>query len=188
MATTAANRSGIDTRSITLDEKIHPSSAWFVLALRLVMGGMMLVAGLGKLAIVPGGSAFDAAGFLGNVNAASPVAGVYAAMAANPGLIELINVVIPATQLMIGIALLVGAFVRLAALGGALQMTAFYLGGWEGAWLAAFDPTLIYLVVFLALGALGAGRILGLDAILERVTLGDQPLVERFPASKYLLG
>ena len=33
---------------------------------------------------------------------------------------------VPATQLLIGAVLIAGAFVRLAALGGAIQMTLFY--------------------------------------------------------------
>ncbi|EMA34107.1 DoxX family protein, partial [Halobiforma nitratireducens JCM 10879] len=121
------------------------------------MGGMMLFAGLGKFAFVSG-EPFDASGFLVHgVDPVSPVSGLYAAMAGNAALLEVINVVVPVTQVLIGVALIAGAFVRLAALGGAIQMIAFYLGGWEGQWLALFDSTLIYAVVFLALGAFAAG-------------------------------
>jgi len=85
-------------------------------------------------------------------------------MASNAALMEFVNVFVPATQLLIGTALIVRAFVRLAALGGAIQMTLFYLGGWSGDALALFDSTLVYAIVFLTVAAFGAGRVLGLDA------------------------
>jgi len=99
-------------------------------------------------------------------------------MASNAALMEFVNVFVPATQLLIGTALIVGAFVRLAALGGAIQMTLFYLGGWSGDALALFDSTLVYAIVFLTVAAFGAGRVLGLDAYIERFEVGGQALVE----------
>ena len=187
MSTHTQNRLESRIGGVTLEGTPHSLTAWFVLALRFVMGGMILTAGLGKFAFVSG-DGFNAAGYLGNVNAASPVSGLYAAMAANPVLIDVINVVVPVTQVLIGLALIAGAFVRLAALGGALQMAMFYLGGWEGNWLAAFDSTLVYMIVFLALGAFAAGRILGADALIERLEVGGEPLVERYPKLGLLLG
>ncbi|GAB3036881.1 DoxX family protein [Natronobiforma cellulositropha] len=188
MSTTTQNRLESRYAGITLEGDPHALTAWFVVVLRVVMGGMMLFAGLGKFAFVSG-EGFDATGYLVHgVDAASPVSGLYAAMAGNAALLEIINVTIPVTQVLIGVALLVGGFVRLAALGGALQMFAFYLGGWEGQLLALFDSTLIYAVVFLALAAIGAGRILGADRYLERLEVGGQTLLERFPALRYLMG
>ncbi|WP_029601764.1 DoxX family protein [Natronobacterium lacisalsi] len=185
MSTTTRNKLESRYGGITLEGRPHALSAWFVVALRFVMGGMILFAGLGKVLDWP----FDASGFLVHgVDPASPVSGLYAAMAANPALMEVINVVVPATQLLIGVALIAGAFVRLAALGGAMQMVLFYLGGWEGEWLALFDSTLIYAVAFLALGAFAAGRIAGLDRYIEGINVGGQPLLERFPRLRYVLG
>lgn len=186
--TTTRNRLESRLGGVTLEGRPHSLSAVFVVLLRLVMGGMIMFAGLGKVAAVPGGSSFDAAGYLANVSAASPVSGLYAAMAANDAIVSTVNVVIPATQILIGVALIAGAFVRLAAFGGALQMLAFYLGGWEGEWLALFDSTVIYGVVFLALGALAAGRILGVDRHIEQFEVGDEPIIERYPKLRYLLG
>lgn len=185
MATTTENRYGEQFDELTIDGKPHPLSGLFVVALRLVIGGMILFAGLGKVS----GEAFDASGYLVHgVAAASPVSGLYAAMASNAIVMDVINVVIPGTQLLIGTALILGAFVRLAALGGTLQMVAFYLGGWEGEFLALFDSTLIYAVVFLSVAALGAGRVFGLDAYIEQITVGGQSVIERFPALRYILG
>ena len=184
MSTTTQHKISSRFAGISLDAYPHPYSVWMVVMLRLVMGGMMLFAGIGKLT----GDGFNAGGYLSNVHAASPVSGLYATMASSAVMLDAINVIIPVTQVLIGVALLVGAFVRLAALGGALQMLMFYLGGWEGEWLALFDPTLIYIVVFAAIGAFAAGRVLGLDKYIETIRVGGQPLTERFPALRYLLG
>lgn len=184
MSTKTTNEFGGEFGGITLLGKAHSLSALFIVLLRALIGGMILFAGLGKLSEWP----FDAAGYLANVDPASPVSGLYAAMASMPALMEIVNVVVPVTQVLIGVALIVGAFVRLAALGGAIQMTMFYLGGWAGEFLALFDSTLIYAAVFLTVAAFGAGRILGLDAYIERIEVGGMPLVERFPAARYLLG
>lgn len=184
--TTASTGNNLTSRyaGLTLDGTPHPLSAWFVVALRVVIGGTILFAGLGKVT----GDPFSAAGYLGNVHPASPVSGLYAAMAGHELLLATIDVVIPATQILIGLALIAGVLVRLAALGGALQMSAFYLGGWEGEWLALFDSSLIYLVVFLTIGALAAGRMAGVDAYLEGLSVRGEPLVERYPAVRFLLG
>lgn len=184
MSTTTQNRLRSTYAGITLTGEPHPLSAWFVLALRLFMGGMILFAGLGKLT----GDGFNAYGYLANRPDASPVSGLYAAMAESVLLIDVINFIIPVTQVLIGLALLFGVFVRLAAFGGAMQMMAFYLGGWEGELLALFDNTLIYAVVFLALGAFAAGRIVGIDRYIERYRVGEQRLVDRYPKLRYLLG
>lgn len=189
MSTQTQNKLESRLGGITLEGRPHSLSAIFVVLLRLLMGGMILFAGLGKYSFVPGGEAFDASGFLVHgVDSASPVSGLYAAMAGNEMILATINVIIPLTQVLIGVALITGALLRLAAFGGALQMFAFYLGGWEGQWLALFDNTLIYAVLFLALGALAAGRIAGLDRYIERLNVGGQPLTERFPKLNYVLG
>lgn len=185
MSTTTQNVLYSRYGGITLEGRPHPLAAWFVVALRLVIGGMILSAGLGKVTNPEG---FSAAGYLANVDPATPVSGLYAAMAANEALMAVVDVIVPATQILIGLALIAGVFVRLAAFGGALQMIMFYLGGWEGDWLALFDSTLVYLVVFLAVGAFAAGRIAGMDRYIEQLPIRGQPLVERYPALTYVLG
>ncbi|EMA68768.1 DoxX family protein [Halorubrum aidingense JCM 13560] len=184
MSTKTTNEFGGEFGGITLLGKAHSLSALFIVLLRASIGGMILFAGLGKISEWP----FDAAGYLANVGSASPVSGLYAMMASSPALMEFVNVFVPATQVLIGVALIAGAFVRLAALGGAMQMMLFYLGGWSGDVLALFDSTLIYAVVFLTVAAFGAGRILGLDAYIEKLEVGGQALTEKFPALRYVLG
>ena len=184
MSTKTTNEFGGEIGGVTLLGKAHSLSALFIVLLRATIGGMILFAGLGKVSEWP----FDAAGYLANVDPASPVSGLYAAMASNAALMEFVNVFVPATQLLIGAALITGAFVRLAAFGGAIQMMLFYLGGWSGEFLSLFGSTLVYAVVFLTVAAFGAGRVLGLDAYLENFEVGGQALVERFPKLRYVLG
>jgi thiosulfate dehydrogenase [quinone] large subunit len=184
MSTKTTNEFGGEFGGITLLGKAHSLSALFIVLLRASIGGMILFAGLGKISEWP----FDAAGYLANVGSASPVSGLYAMMASSPALMEFVNVFVPVTQVLIGVALIAGAFVRLAALGGAMQMTLFYLGGWSGDALALFDSTLVYAIVFLTVAAFGAGRILGLDAYIEKLEVGGQALTEKFPALRYVLG
>jgi len=148
MTTKTTTRFDGNVGELTVDAA-HDRSGLFVVGLRVLIGGMILFAGLGKLSEWP----FDAAGYLANVDAASPVSGIYAAMAEIPALMEVVNVVVPTTQVLIGVALIAGGFVRLAAFGGTLQMIAFYLGGWSGDMLALFDSTLIYAAVFLTVAA-----------------------------------
>ncbi|VTT87921.1 unknown [Halorubrum sp. DM2] len=184
MSTKNTNEFGGEIGGITLLGKAHSLSALFIVLLRATIGGMILFAGLGKVSEWP----FDAAGYLANVDPASPVSGIYAAMASNAALMEFVNVFVPVTQLLIGAALITGAFVRLAAFGGAIQMMLFYLGGWSGEFLSLFGSTLVYAVVFLTVAAFGAGRVLGLDAYIENVEVGGQALVEKFPKLRYVLG
>ena len=183
MAATPANRLESRYGGVTLEGEPHALSAWFVVGLRLTMGLVFLGAGLGKVT----GEPFDAAGYL--LATEGPAAGIYAAMAANPALMDVVNVVVPATQILIGLALVAGIFVRLAALGGAMQMAMFYLGNWDVAGPLGFvNSDLVYLVVFLAIAAFGAGRILGLDRYIEQWRVGGEPLVERYPKLRYVLG
>ena len=76
---------------------------------------------------------------------------------------------------------------RLAAFWGAFMMLLFYFGNWKVAH-GVINGDFAYRLVFLAVAAFGAGRILGLDAIVERYEVDGQPLVERYPKLRYILG
>ena len=172
----------------TTTERLRSNVAGVAVGLRLVMGVVFLTAGLGKLL-----GEFSAAGYLTNVDPASPLSGLYTGMAANPMLMEFVNIAVPWGQVLIGVGLLVGGLVRLAAFFGALQMTAFYFGNWEfagasEALLGFATSDLVYVAVFIAIGALAAGRYWGADAAIERYEIGGEPLVEHYPKLGYILG
>ncbi|MFB6073358.1 MAG: DoxX family protein [Halobacterium sp.] len=165
---------------VTVRSRAHSLSAWFVLALRHMIGYAFLHSGVDKL--LAGG--FSASGYLGNVASANgnPLEGVFAWMAATPWFLEFVNVAVPLGETLIGLAVLVGAVTRLAAFFGAFMMLLFYFGNWSVEH-GYVNGDFAYMLVFLAVAAFGAGRIVGLDAYLERASV-----VKRNPWLRYLLG
>ncbi|TQQ82821.1 DoxX family protein [Halonotius terrestris] len=170
------------------------SETWLgysMLALRVVMAWVFLQAGLAKL--FEGGLsdplAWSSAGFLNNAIAeANPLYGVFQFFANYTAIIDPMVVF---GQILIGLALLFGIFVRFAALMGAIQMTFFWTAAWQGGLMAGFpvahgyfvDSSFVYLLLLFGLGAWGAGRILGIDAALE-----ETAIVRNNPSLRYLLG
>jgi thiosulfate dehydrogenase [quinone] large subunit len=169
---------------LTVRGKAHGLSAWFVLALRLVIGFAFLYSGAEKVL-----NGFAAGGYLTNVAAANgnPLEAMFAWMAASPWFVEFVNVAVPYGEVAIGLGLMAGLLTRLAAFFGALMMLLFYFGNWDMAH-GFINSDFMYMLVFLSVAAFGAGRILGLDAYLERYEIGGQPLLERYPRLGYLLG
>ncbi|WP_435119957.1 DoxX family protein [Halolamina sp. C58] len=170
----------------TVRGRAHSLSAWFVLALRLMMGYAFAYSGFTKIVAA---EPFAAGGYLTNVAATNgnPLAGLFAWMGSTPWFVEFANVAVPWGELFIGLGLLVGALVRLAAFFGALMMAMFYFGNWETAH-GLINGDFAYMLVFLAVAAFAAGRILGLDAYIEQYEIGGQALVERYPRLEYILG
>ncbi|MFC3477901.1 DoxX family protein [Halobacterium litoreum] len=165
---------------VTVRGKAHSLSAWFVLALRLMMGYAFLSSGVDKLL----GGGFAAGGYLTNVAAANgnPLEGMFAWMANTPWFLDFVNVAVPVGEALIGVALLLGAVTRLAAFFGAFMMLMFYFGNWSVGH-GYVNGDFAYMLVFLAVAAFGAGRILGVDAYLERLDV-----VKHNAWLRYLLG
>ncbi|MXR20440.1 DoxX family protein [Halobacterium bonnevillei] len=165
---------------VTVRGQAHSLSAWFVLALRLMMGYAFLHSGLDK---VLSGS-FSAGGYLGNVASTNgnPLEWMFAWMANTPVFLDFVNVAVPFGETLIGLALIVGVFTRLAAFWGAFMMLMFYFGNW-GVEHGYVNGDFAYMLVFLAVAAFGAGRILGLDGWLE-----DTDFVANNAWLRYLLG
>ena len=86
-------------------------------------------------------------------------------------------------QILIGIALILGVVTRFSLFWAAAMMFMFYIAQFPPAHNPFLDEHIVYIGVFLLLGALAAGRIFGLDALVERL-----PLVRRIPGAEYLLG
>jgi thiosulfate dehydrogenase [quinone] large subunit len=170
---------------VTVHGKAHSLSAWFVLALRLMMGYAFLHAGWEKIAAA---EPFSATGYLLNaVPAESPLVGTFHWMGSTPWFADFLTIAVPWGELLIGMALLVGVLTRLAAFFGAFMMLMFYFSNWSVEH-GLINGDFAYMLVFLAVGAFGAGRILGLDAIVENYDLGGETLTERYPKLRYLLG
>ncbi|MBV0923557.1 DoxX family protein [Halomicroarcula limicola] len=89
---------------------------------------------------------------------------------------------VPLFETLIGLALMAGALTRLAAFGGAVFMTLFWVGN-AGFGHGLVNGDLMGLLLFVTVMVGGAGRYYGLDAVIERLAL-----VERHPKLRYLLG
>ncbi|MBS3786686.1 hypothetical protein KGY79_00655 [Candidatus Bipolaricaulota bacterium] len=144
---------------------------------RLAMGASMI--GLGLRLFVGGGwGAWNTVGVvLPTTYPRGPVGNILLNFWGNPFVIQLLIW----SSVMIGIALVFGAAVRLASYGGMLIMLLFYL--------AVIPPgsviisqQIIYLVMFGILAIGEAGKVGGIDSFLAPI------LEERYPALKYLLG
>jgi thiosulfate dehydrogenase [quinone] large subunit len=156
-------------------------TGYVTVLLRLVTGYWFLNAGVSKYAFVSG-EAFDAAGWLVHGTAASPVHGFFLFAAETPWLLGFTNLAIPLGQTLIGLGLVIGAFTRLAAFWGGFLMVFFYLGNAE--WAHGYvNGDLFGFLMFVIVGTLAAGRILGVDAVLEATAF-----VRQRPALKYVLG
>lgn len=162
-----------------------------IVIMRVMMGWVLFQGGVTKLVTYLDANPennWTAAGFLTNaVPAGNPFADVFAAMAGNP-LVDALNMW---GLTLTGLALLLGVFVRWSAFWGAVMMLFYWAAALQGGLLAGLplangwvvDDHLVYAALLFGLGALGTGRILGLDARIE-----ETDLVQRNPWLRYLLG
>jgi len=176
----ATNQSTVTLLGARHDFEYADSVAGYTtLLVRLVVGYWFLQAGWTKFAFVAG-EPFSAAGYLANAD--SPIAWLFAIVAETPWLLEFTNVMIPVGEFLIGLGILLGALTRLAAFFGGFLMVLFYLGNADwGHGLVNAD--LMGLLLFVIVGTFAAGRIMGVDAVLE-----DTEFVEQRPKLRYLLG
>jgi thiosulfate dehydrogenase [quinone] large subunit len=166
---------------VEIKGRIHQQG---VALLRVAVGVIFLWAGLEKfLAPKP----FDASGFLkfatngtlgwpfvsGDVaegTVFNPTHAFWAGLADNPGLMSIINVLVVAGEVGIGVALILGLFTRFAAAMGTLMMLFFFVAAWDFAY-GIVNQHLTYALICATLCGLGAGRYYGLDGVLaDRVS------------------
>jgi thiosulfate dehydrogenase [quinone] large subunit len=181
---TEANTFESTIAGFTVRGTAHRLSAWFVVALRVTIGYAFLHTGWVK---ITAGEPFDATGYLTNVTPASPLSDLFQWMGQTDWFVEFVNLAVPWGEFLIGMALLVGVVVRLSAFFGAVMMLLFYFGNWEVQH-GLVNGDLAYMLVFLAVAAFGAGRLLGLDALLEKHDANGEKLLERYPKLRYVLG
>ena len=163
-------------------------------ALRILLGAGFLYAGLEKVFDFAGsGKPFTAAGFLkfgtnGSLPGSDPKAIVnpthdlWVSLAANPGLVNLMNWLVVVGELAIGVALILGIATRLAGVMGAILMGFITAAAWSFAF-GPVNETVLYAAVALYLAYAKAGLAYGLDAVIEKTEI-----VAHRPALHYLLG
>lgn len=182
----------LETELFGRDVTFDYSETWVgysVLGLRLVMAWVFLQAGVEKL-LDP---EWSAAGYIDpqsgfGVTEANPFADLFASMVGSVGAVDPLVVY---GQLAIGLALLLGVLVRFAAFWGVVQLVLFWMASLQGGLTEGFpvehgyvvNSDVVYVLLLFGLAAVGAGRILGLDARIE-----ETELVRNNPSLKYLLG
>ncbi len=148
-------------------------------ALRIAMGWIMFYAGITKLL----NPAWSAAGYLSSAKTFPE----FYAWLTTPEILPITNFVNEWALTLLGVSLLLGVFVRLSSLGGALLMILYYFPvlTFPTIKMTAFivDEHVIYALVFLFLAAVRAGRIWGLDN-----WCGKLPLCSKFPKLRAILG
>jgi len=156
-----------------------------LLSLRAIIAWVFIQAGLSKIL----DSDWSSTDFLDNaLEDTNPFLELFQWFAAHP---ELIDPLVMYGQVLIGLALLLGLFFRLAALAGGLQMLLFWMASLEAGIAQGLpvehgyivNDTLVYIFLLYGLGALGAGRLLGADRKIEKLEI-----VEKYPQLRYLLG
>jgi len=159
---------------------LHYSEEWLgyaVLTLRLVMGWILFYAGIVKL-LDP---TWSAQAFLyASASRDIPFAFVWHELAAH--WIWLVDPLNAWGETLIGLCLIMGALVRFAAAMGSILMVLYYFAHLPLEWGFIVDYHIVYVMLLFGLGAVGAGRLLGLDYYLEH----NVPLPRRW--SRYLLG
>lgn len=172
----------VDTTVLGTDVSLSfdkPWAAYWMFFLRMLTGWWFLHAGLTK--IMEDGLMMPEGGlmwFMGNEAAIT-----YPVMDAFTGsLLPIVQFLIPVGEFLIGLGLLVGLLTRLAAFNGALLMSFFYFGNMDWAH-GLVNGDLMGLLLFITVAVFGAGRIWGLDAIVEKMSW-----VQKRPWTRYLLG
>ena len=149
------------------NEELYFKSRSFRIAfvvLRVVLGGAFLEAGLDKII-----NGFSASGYL--AHGSGPFAGWFASMAS----LGFINGLVISGEILIGIALILGAALRLASVGGIVMMVLYYLpylppsNGW-------IDEHIMYIFIFVAIMLSGSGYFFGLDRLLANLEESRNPL------------
>ena len=130
---------------------------------RLTIGWIFLYAGIDKIV-----THFSACGYLLR-STKGPLTFWFHGLASNPAAIHVINPLVIGGEILIGMSLVLGLFTRGGVFWGSVILMMFYLSAWPPTTNPFMGYHLIYILLLVLLGGLGAGRILGVDALVERI-------------------
>ena len=147
-----------------------------IVVLRVLIGWHFLYEGLSKLT-TPG---WSASGYL--LQSRGPFAALFRGMAANPGVLGVVNQLNMWGLTAIGLGLILGCFTRLASASGLLVILLFYLCNppfvgyfysipTEGSYLVV-NKNLVEAAALAVILTTGSGRAAGLDLIIHRLLRG----------------
>ena len=147
--------------------------------LRIALGWLMFYAGITKV-IDP---AWSAGGYL---KGAKTFVGFYQWLA-SPGILPLVNFVNEWGLTLLGLSLILGIFVRLSSILGAVLMLLYYLPildfPYPNPHSYLVDEHIVYVFVLLLFAGLRAGRVWGLENWCSNL-----PICSRFPKLREWLG
>lgn len=168
-----------------------------LVVLRVVLGFGFFYAGLEKLLNFAGDEKpWSAFGFLkfatgGSIPKMSgladpmshnPTQGLWTTVAANPTLLGVVDFLVVFGELAIGIALILGIATRLAGVLGAVMMFLFWIAAWDFQY-GIVNQQFVYMVLSAFLAYASAGRVFGLDGVLEK-----SAFARRAPALRFVIG
>ena len=180
----------IDAEIFGRETNFEYSEHWIgyaLVSMRVVMGWVLLQGGLTKLVTYLNATPDDnwtAAGYLANaIPAGNPFTGMFAAMAGMP----LVDILVMWGLTLTGLGLIIGWLVRYNAFWGAVMMMMFWAASLTGGLMQGLpvahgwvvDDHLVYAALLFGLGAAGSGRILGLDAYIEKLAFVENNRVLR---------
>lgn len=146
---------------------------------RIALGWLMFYAGITKV-INP---AWSAEGYL---NTAKTFSGFYAWLT-QPGLLSVVNFLNEWGLTLLGVSLILGVFVRLSGILGAILMVLYYFPGLSFPMIGknAFlvDEHIIYALILLFFASVRAGRVWGLERWCASL-----PICSKFPKLRAWLG
>lgn len=147
--------------------------------LRIAMGWMMFYAGITKIL----NPEWSSVGYLKN---AKSFTGFYQWLV-NPGVLPIVNFVNEWGLTLLGISLILGIFVRLSSILGAILMLLYYFPilsfPYPNPHSYIVDEHIIYALVLLLFASFRAGRVFGLENWCYNL-----PICSKFPRLRALLG
>ena len=178
----------------TFEFRYHAASLpVLVLVARLVFGFFFFMSGLSKVIQngtwmgfewwkgAASGNPGQLIGFLSR--ARGPFEGLWSSVAQNPTALDILSVLVPLSEVLVGLGMMLGLLTRLSLFGAGLMMALFYTVNMWPRGVPIVNSYVFFVVYFSVLGALGAGRIFGIDAILEA-----REFVRRRPWLRWILG
>jgi thiosulfate dehydrogenase [quinone] large subunit len=112
----------------------------------------------------------------------NPTRDLWVGIAGSPALVGLVDFLVLFGELAIGAALMLGLATRLAGALGALMMLLFWIASWDFQY-GIVNQQFVYMVLSGFLAYASAGKVAGLDGVLEKTRL-----VQDRPALRLLLG
>ena len=168
-----------------------------LVVLRVVLGFGFFYAGLEKLLNFAGDEKpwsafgflkFATGGTIPNMTGLTdpmshnPTQGLWTGLAANPTLLGVVDFLVVFGELAIGIALILGIATRLAGAFGAVMMFLFWIAAWDFQY-GIVNQQFVYMVLSAFVAYASAGRIVGLDGVLEK-----SEFARRTPALRLVIG